>query len=226
MEKGNSLFIIFCLGLTMALMESYFIFQEHFSPLKENQEKISFLKKQVELEKLQVAELQAQMYDFEQQVALQVPALQQIEKSPKSLALRTLASVTQKPLNGFELSGILNQRGQSEFRNKEFSQAGKTFHTLIQKYPTSPLVIQAYFFWAESLYLSGQSQECLDVIDQMISLYPDQELTGFIMLRMGQLLQSRNRSGEAGEVYRTVLQSFASNAELRSQAQSLIQTVN
>jgi TolA-binding protein len=226
MEKGNSLFIIFCLVLTMGLMESYYLFQEHFSPVHENQRQISKLKKQVELKKLEVAELEARIYDFQQQVALQLPALQQIEKSPKTLPLRSLASVTQKPLEGFELSGILNERAQIEFRKKDFKSSAQTFRSLIQKYPTSPLVIQAYFFLAESLFLSGQQQECLDIIDQMISLYPDQELTGFIMLRMGQVLQVRNRSEEAGEVYRTVMQAFASNLELRNQAQKLMQSVD
>ncbi len=85
------------------------------------------------------------------------------------------------------------------------------------------MVTQAYFFWAESLFLRGEQKACLDVIDQMIDLYPDHDLTGFIMLRMGQILQLRSRTEEASEVYRTVMQSFASNHELHSQAEKLLQ---
>ena len=64
----------------------------------------------------------------------------------------------------------------------------------------------------------GQQQEGLDVIDQMMAQFPQHELTGFIMLRMGQILQIRNRVEEASEVYRLVGHNFPSNHELVSQA--------
>lgn len=200
------------------------MFNAHFSPEVENQKRIAQLQRQVELKKLQAAELQNQIIDFQQQVALQLPALQRISPSSKNFQLRSLASITQAPTKQFDLSATLLDRGQAQFRDKNFTASAQTFHSLINQFPTSPLVIQAHFFWAESLFLSGEQQKCLDVIDQMIELYPEQELTGFIMLRMGQILQARNRGDEASEVYRAVEQNFASNQELAHQAKEMLQS--
>jgi TolA-binding protein len=86
-------------------------------------------------------------------------------------------------------------------------------------------VIQAYFFWAESLYMNHQQQECLDVVDQMMTQFPDHELTGFIMLRMGQILQERSRTEEAAEVFKVVRQNFAGNVELKTQADKLLRAI-
>ena len=48
--------------------------------------------------------------------------------------------------------------------------------------------------------------------------YPDNELTGFIMLRMGQIFESRERKNEALEVYRVVMDNFKDSADLKTQA--------
>ena len=221
MGKQNFLFVSFCLILVMGLMQSYSLFQAHFSPHWENVRKISQLQKQLEEKNLRIAELENQMYDFQQEVAAQLPALQKMQKTPKTFQLRSLASVTQKPIEVFEMSGPLSERARAEFRRGEFKNSAASFSSLIQKFPTSPQVIQAHFFWAESLFMAGQQQECLDVIDQMMQQFPDHELTGFIMLRMGQILQTRNRTEEAAEVFRTVRVKFAANQELKAQATHL-----
>lgn len=225
MAKQNFLFLIFCQVLTIGIMQSYSLFKDYFSPHKENVRRIAQLEKIVEEKNLRIAQLETQLVDFQQEVAAQLPALKKIEKSPQTFQLRNLASVTQKPIDAFELSGSLSERARAEFRRGDFKSSAASFSALTQKFPTSPLVVQAYFFWAESLFLAGQHQDCLDVIEQMMVQYPDNELTGFIMLRMGQILQTRNRTEEAAEVYRTVAKSFASNHELKSQALKLSQTV-
>jgi TolA-binding protein len=169
--------------------------------------------------------LETQFLDFRQEVASQLPALKKTEKLPANFQLRSLASVTQKPLNAFEMSGTLSEKARAEFRKGDFNASAKSFAGIVQKFPASPQVIQAYFFWAESLYMSQQQQECLDVVDQMMTQFPDHELTGFIMLRMGQILQQRNRSEEAAEVYRAVGRSFASNHELKVQTERLLKSI-
>lgn len=221
MGKLNFLFITFCLVLIVGLMQSYSLFKDYFSPHKDNLKKISRLERQVEQKDLKIAELETQMVDFQQEVAAHLPALQRLDKNPVHFQVRTLASVTQKPLEAFQMSGPLSERARAEFRRGEFKSAASSFSELTQKFPGSPQVIQAYFFWAESLFMDGRQQECLDVIDQMMLQFPDHELTGFIMLRMGQVLQSRSRSEEAVEVYKTVAKSFAGNHELKKQAESL-----
>lgn len=221
MGKQNFLFVTFCLVLTTGLMQSYHLFQEFFSPEKNHLKQISTLKQTVEEKDLRIAELENQIFDYQQQVAATLPALKKIKKKPETLQLRSLASVSQKPIEAFQMSDLLAERARAEFRKGDYAGAAHSFSTLTQKFPTSPLAIQAYFFWAESLFLSQKHQECLDVIDQMMTQFPDHELTGFIMLRMGQILQTRSRAEEAEEVFRTVKKNFASNHELKVQAEKL-----
>lgn len=225
MRNQNFLFVVFCLVLTMGLMQGYFAFQEYFSPHKENLKQIAKLKGELERQHLKVAELESQVVDFQQEVAAQLPALEKLPGTPKNFQIRNLASITQKPLDAFEMSGPLSERAKSEFRKQDFVAASKTFKELTEKFPTSPQVVEAYFFWAESLFLSSKPQECLDVVEQMLVQYPSHELTGFILLRMGQILQSRNRGDEAKEVYRSVAKSFSGNVELKRQAEQMEKSV-
>jgi len=228
MRNQNFLFIIFCLVLTVGLMESYALFKDHFSSRKEDSQKISSLRENLEREKLQVAELRSQIYDFQQEVAAQLPALEKIDKlspGPQSFQLRSLASVSQKPTSSWELSSPLSAQGLAEFRKKDYSAAAKIFLEITQKYPTSPKIIEAYFFLGESYFLGAKSQECLDIVQEMMTQFPDNELTGFMMLRMGQILQGRGRSEEATEVYKTVAKFFPANQELKNQALTLAKSV-
>lgn len=225
MGKQNFLFIVFCLVLTMGLMQSYHAFQEYFSPLKEKQHQIAMLKKQLEEKDLRIAEMQSQLVDFHQEVAAQLPALRKIEKVPRTFQVRSLASVTQKPLEAVDLSGSLSEKARAEFRRGDFKTSAHSFSKIVKRYPTSPLVVEAFFFWGESLFMNGQHQECLDVVDRMMTQFPDHELTGFLMLRMGQILQTRNRGEEAAEVYRVVGKNFSFNHELKSQSDKLMQSL-
>jgi hypothetical protein len=58
----------------------------------------------------------------------------------------------------------------------------------------------------------------------MVTQFPDHELTGFILLRQGQILISRHRPEEAGEVFHLVKTKFSYNHELSSQADKLLAT--
>lgn len=225
MAKQNFLFLTFCLVILSGIMQAYFRFDRHFSPHKDDLKKIAHLQSELEEKEMRITAVEAQFVDFQQEIASQLPALQKLDKNPKTFQLRNLASVTQKPIDSFEMSSTLSEKARAEFRKGDFKNSAKSFAQLTEKFPTSPLVVQAYFFWAESLYLNKQFQECLDVVDQMMTQYPEHELTGFIMLRMGQILQSRSRGEEASEVYRLVGKNFSSNSELKKQAEALGRSV-
>ena len=225
MAKQNFLFLTFCLVILSGIMQAYFLFDRHFSPHKDDLKKIAHLQSELEEKEMRITAVEAQFVDFQQEIASQLPALQKLDKNPKTFQLRNLASVTQKPIDSFEMSSTLSEKARAEFRKGDFKNSAKSFAQLTEKFPTSPLVVQAYFFWAESLYLNKQFQECLDVVDQMMTQYPEHELTGFIMLRMGQILQSRSRGEEASEVYRLVGKNFSSNSELKKQAEALGRSV-
>lgn len=221
MKKQNFVFIIFCLCITVGLIQVYWMFDKHFSPEKEQLEKIAKLNKKVEVEKLKAELAQSQFLDYQQQVATLLQSDKSMNVELKA-NVRSIASVTEYS-NGvvkdeMDLSSVVFERGRDEFKKKNYKKAASTFGEMIEKFPISPLLVRALFFRAESFYLDGNYEECLEVVDQMMAHYPDNELTGFIMLRMGQVFESRERKNEALEVYRVVIDNFQESADLRKQA--------
>ena len=225
MGKQNFLFVVFCLVLLSGIMQSYMVFEKHFSPEKSQQKKIAKLERQITESKILLAQAQLQYADLQQELAEAMPPLQSIEKTVRKFPLRNIASVSQVKIEGIDLSGVIMERAKSEFRKKDYALAIQSFKNLIEKYPASVKVVEAYFFVAESLFLSQKYPDCLEVIDKMMVQFPEHELTGFIMLRMGQILQQKNRPDEAIEVFRTVEVNFKSNFELRDQAIKLAKAV-
>lgn len=224
MIQRNFVFTTFSLILIMGLLQSYNLFKEYFSPLRDYQSQVSRLNHKVEQEKLKTALLQDQFKDFQFQVAEVLPDNRN-GKDLHSYQMRGIASIAKPGLESLDLSGSLREKMKAEFRSKDYKKSSQKAQEMIAKYPTSPFVVEAYFFLAESYFLNAQYQECLDVIDQMVQLFPDQELTGYIMLRMGQILQARNRSEEAAEVFQVIMKSFSQNMELKAQAEKLLKTV-
>jgi TolA-binding protein len=223
-KKQNFVFIIFCLCLTVVLIQVYWMFDKHFSPEKEQLSKIAKLNKKVEVEKLKAELAQSQFLDYQQQVATLLQSDKSLNVELKA-NVRSIASVTEHA-NGvvkdeMDLSSVIFERGRDEFKKKNYKKAAVIFGEMIEKFSISPLLVRALFFRAESFYLDGNYEECLEVVDQMMAHYPDNELTGFIMLRMGQIFESRERKNEALEVYRVVVDNFQDNADLKKQAGQL-----
>jgi TolA-binding protein len=224
-NQSHGLFLVFCLMLVIGLMHSFHRFQNYFSPEKDLRRQISRMDADLARQKLQVALAENQLRDYQYQVAQVLPEQLSKAKNSEKYQLRSLASVSRKSFDAFDFSGGLMDEAKNKFNQKRYDQAIKTLKTLMDQYPASPRVIEAHFFMAESLYLLGKTQECLDVIEQMMAVFPDHELTGYIMLRMGQVLEERSRLDEATSVYETVQNSFADNKLLAQQAAQLEKNV-
>lgn len=229
--KQQYLFLFTCLAIVAGLMQSYYIFKDYFSPVREYQLKISQQEREVERQKLQMALLESQFIDYRTEVAGLIPSFESLQKNnPEQSALRGLASVSQQPVDALtdslDLSnGILNQ-AKADFKKGNYKSSILELNKLISKYPTSPAIVEGYFFLAESYYLNGQSQECMDIVDRMMVHYPEHELTGYIMLRMGQVLAARNRTEDAQEVFAVIESKFAKQKDLVGQAKRLAQSLD
>ena len=211
----------------MGLLQTYGFMKEYLSPAKYFEAQWARSEKKNDLEKLKIALLENQIQDLKTEIATALPEAGGANGSAgdsSSLQIRGLASVSKPKGSAIELSGVLDQKAKSLFRERKYSESNLVFKELVEKYPSSPRVVEAYFFQAEGYFLTGQYQQSLDVIDHMIQHFPDSELTGFIMLRMGQILASRNRADEAKEVYKVILQVHGANADIRDQAEKLLKT--
>lgn len=206
-------------------MHAYNRFELHFSPTQEQAQEIVRLEQKLGEQKIEIARHQVEMLDLQQQVARNLPALDSVERRAQNFNSRSIASVSQQALRTIDLSSSILERGKKLFREKKFFEAQLAFSELIEKYPTSQVRVEAQFFYAESLFLQKKIPECLDVIDFMMTQFPDNELTGFIMLRMGQILQAKGHGEEAIEVFRVVGQHFKENQELKKQAEKMQRSV-
>lgn len=223
--RHQGLFLVFILCLTLGLSFSYNVFQDHFSDRVEMNGQIASLKKKNERQALEQALVRNQLEDLQAYAfqSLGQKAVLAWEQSQWRESLRSPASVS--PLKSELASRTIFSQAREDFRQKNFAESAKKLRQVIEKYPVSNDIIEAHFLLAESLYLSGQQEASMDLIDEMMTRYPDSELTGFIMMRMGQILEKKNRTSEAQEVYQTIAQQFPRSKALQAQLESRLKIV-
>lgn len=183
-------------------------------------------KLQVELKKERMKTLLSEyrFRDFTQSVAVLLPTLPDKNQYPQ----RNLASVVSKPDNDqlkIEFSSSLLDQGKKFFREEDFFKAISLFKNLIQRYPSSVHAVEAYFLLVESYLKVGEIDECISTIDTMVQLYPENDLTGFALIRLGELFAKRERMEDAQSIFQTILNSFE-NPELRNEARTQLERVS
>ena len=223
MKNQNSFFVVFCLCLTVGLVAAYAVFVGHFNGHEAYEMRLSEMKKQVEKERFNNALLSYQLKDFQQSVAQILPDERKLQAHYE---LRNLASVVRSPASdeSLDLSPVLYEKAKKYFNSQDYDKAIQEFSRLLDDYPLSSHGVEAHFFIAESYFLKKDFRSSLAEIDRMVTQFPRHELTGFILLRMGQISEFNNQTEEASEIYKTVLKNF-SNEDLKKQARKLAQSV-
>ncbi len=222
MRSWNQVFIIFCLTLTTGILWSYTEFNGYFNSGWELKRDAKILKEKLDDSEFRVSLLQHQMKDLEQTVA-GVISKEKLKTSDTfhdlGLSLRAPASIEH-----LDFSAVTLERGKKYFSSGKYEVATKEFEKLKTQFPSSAYQVQARFFLAESLYLQHDFKKCTEVIDEMVLQYPDHELTGFILLRLGQISEHNNQIDEAQEIYRTVASHFSQKL-LKEQALVLLKSL-
>lgn len=223
MKKQSSFFVIFCLCLALGLMSVYNLFVSYFDGHQQFQRQLIVLEEKVEKEKLKNSLLSYQIKDFQQTVAQALPDKKEMLAKNE---LQNFASVVRIPASEdqIDLSSVLFEKGMKFYNNRNYDKAINQFHEMVEKYPLSPHNVEAHFFSAESYFQQKEYKNCLTEVDLMLSQYPDNDLTGFILLRMGRISELNNQPEEAREIYKVVSLNFK-NDKLVKQAQGLLQGV-
>lgn len=220
MKMQQFVFLAGCFCVTAGLVWAYSIFWRHFESAPE-QKMLEMARHQVEEEQLRNKLLNAQLFDFSQEVALRLPKGSRQELLAEGRGIADLASAVRAPASiPVDLSGVFLERGKEFFREKNLKASHEQFKQLLDRYPSSPRAVEAYFFLAETAYLQQDYKTCLETSDLMLKQFPDHELTGFILLRVGQISESTQKVSEALEIYQTVQKSFA-HPKLKEQAKML-----
>lgn len=203
---------ILSLVLTVMYLQTFWAVKELTNPTPLLAMRIEKLKEELERRRIRELVDQNQMEKFRQEVAAALPpALKHVAETGKDYPLRNLASVTMQG-NSAKLQGLvatsLFETGKSMFRKGDYDRSNRMMEKLIDKYSYATQVIEAHFLLAEGQYKLGRLDEASSTIDKMVELFPDSELTGFALLRLGQIFEQRDRYDEAVQLYRTVLRTF------------------
>jgi TolA-binding protein len=218
-------FILWILILTVGLMQWFFTVSKHFGGEAQLKVKVGTLKERLEQEQLRHALAEQRLSDLKQSVAALIPDLE-IEEQ-ESYQIRNLASIVVAPdLEKFKIerASSMFERAKSNFTSGDYEKSNQLFSQLINTYPDSIHVVESYFLYSEGKYLEGELEECLKTIDTMVTLFPENDLVGFSLLRMGQILSSRDRVEDAEQIFRTIKQNFR-NPALNDQADKLLREI-
>jgi len=140
----NFSFVVFC-GLVMGFLH----FKNFFSIDPAAEHEVVVLRSELEDLKMQNQILSYRLQDFQTSVAGWV------EKNPslqKTMMAKNILSVSRSPssLPPMDLSSVLIQGLKVKFNENDFKSVVKDAEKLISKYPTSPFVVESYFFMAEA----------------------------------------------------------------------------
>lgn len=223
MKNSSSVYLVFFLALTSGLATAYAVFAGYFNGHQQYELRLSALENQVQREQFEKTLLTYQLKDFQQAVAEALPAKKELLARYEQ---KNLADVVRSPASAsaLDLSSALFERGKKSFKDHDYDKAIREFNRLLHDYPLSKHGIESRFFIAESFFLKKDFKSSLGIIDEMVTQYPDNELTGFILLRMGQISEANNQIEEASEIYATVIKNFKSE-DLKIQARKLAQNI-
>ncbi len=221
----NSAFLVFILILFSGVLSLNGYLHQQFTPVGSLNTKIAQLvEKNREVQfKQQLA--QDQLAEFQSQVAIVLPGALKGKSVEEAYPLRQLASVVSKgnQLN-IERASSAFEKAKSEFRDKNFEDTTALLEDLIERHPESRHVIEAHFLLAESQYQMGENEKAVETIETMISLFPESELTGFSLLRLGKIFEKQDRLEDAADIYRSVLENFK-QPEIATQAKASLKAV-
>lgn len=191
--------------------------------LKVENEKLVWNLKNQELKTLLA---QYELEDYRQNLAGLLPS--EVKDNLKAAyQMRNLASIVKEPIGEnleIERASSLLVKAKKSFADKNYTDSNQTFRRLIDDYPESVHAVEAYFLLIEGEYQTQDFENCITSIDEMLTLYPENELTGFAMLRLGKIFESQDRIEDAIEIYKAMLKDFKSS-KLREQAKLSLMSV-
>lgn len=207
-------FWVFCLVLVVGYLEMYRGFQFYFSGTDRLKVQVKDLKEKLNQEELKLSLAKFQFDDFRQEVATHLPQV-----GEPDFNVRNIASIAQIPSEKIKIerAASLFEKGKTHFREKNFDRANRTFSKLLKNYPESVHAVEAYFFLVEGLFQMREYEDCALNVEVMMTHFPENELTGFSLLRLGKVYEAQERLEDAAEVYRTISHNYA-NPDLKSQA--------
>lgn len=215
----NSVFVAFFLFMLSLLLGAHVVFRDQLRTPNRFETYLNRLSEERKQAEFRSELAHAQLREFQEQVATIVPEALKDKAMINHFPLRELASavVSSEQLQ-VERASSLFERAKSEFREKNYETANNLFVELIENYPDSIHLVTAHFLLAEGKYQLKEFDATVNTIEKMIALFPESELTGFALLRLGHIYEKQERIEDASDIYRAIIVNFE-QPELRRQAE-------
>lgn len=206
--RRNWIFITFTWLIATGLVWTYGVFRAYFaeSPVALYQAKQ--LEHELAEVKAEKAKLAYQFEDFRQNAALHWPEARKKD-------YRWPASIT------VDLSSALYEKGRAYFHEKKWDQSLEVFADLIKSFPQSRWVVEAIYYQCETLFQVRDFKQSAACVAEMTELFPENPLTGFQLMRLGQVHEIHGQTPEALEIYRLINQQFHEPELLRQSRASM-----
>jgi TolA-binding protein len=220
----NAWFLSFILVLVIGYVGLNGFLREKMSPATRLEKQLALVERERKIAEFRQQLAAHQLADYQQQVATLMPDALQGKGLEEGYPLRQLASViTQSDSIQIERASSLFEKAKKSFREKLFEDSNVMLVELINKYPDSVHVVEAHFLLAEGRYQLGELESSVETIEKMIALFPESELTGFALLRLGRVFEKQDRLEDAADIYRAVLSNFKQDEIARQAKVSLKQ---
>ena len=215
-RNQNFIFVTFCLIVAMGMLQLRHVLEATYGDERSLRDNLRRAEVSIEKEKMRTILYQNQLLDMQTQVA-SLDLSSKVRGVDWVQSLRVPASIKK-----IDLSSMAFEEASQAFNGSNYQQSVKLFQQLLEKYPVAPKAVEARFLLAESYFRLNKLPECLDQIDEMINHYPESKLTGYVMLRMGQIFKVKNQNEKMTEVFRMVIRNFPQEKALVAQAQELL----
>jgi TolA-binding protein len=203
---------LFCAIQLVICLQVYWGVREYVNPAPRLREQVAQLKAEIDRKDLGLMVRDQNLENFKAHVAATLPpSFEKIAAKAKDYPVRNLASISRKgsreKLDDL-IAETLFETGKNLFRQKEYIRASRLFEKVINNHGYASQVPEALFLLSEAQYQLGQVEASSATIGRMMDLFPESELTGFALLRLGRIFEERDRYDEAVQIYRTVLKGF------------------
>lgn len=222
MKKSTLAFILFCSVVLTLIVWVQGRFDTHFAnnvvteiQLKRSQENLA-------RERFNNVLLTYQMKEFRERVAQYLPKNEQLANEVAKFELHNGVQLSRIPASLQKISVADSlEAGKKKFAEHDFDKAIKYFDKVISSGVAGEPLEQSYFLTAESYFLKRKYSESLEYIDQMVTMFPYSDLTGAILLRMGEIANETNQPENAQRIFEMVQTQFTQNADISEQARKL-----
>lgn len=208
MRISMGLFNQFCLLLVLGLTVIFYRSTNHFDRqqllLDAPKDMSAFLEKK-EFE-LRVA--RAQLDDVKAQT---LAVLEKDRSIPStSLALQNLRSQLRSPASvpAIDLSMLEAEKIKDAFRRKKYFEVSELAEQFLNRNSQNSLVPEVIFFASEAYFLNQQYDKSISSIEKMMTQFPDHVMTGYALLRLGQISEKADQSSEALSIYKIIQSQF------------------